>query len=100
MNNLEVSSNARAIDLIVARLVIPNVSSPPSSTCACNTHNSAKIGVFFEFAHAYLHKEASMLIFLLEIKQVRDDVKTFVGAYEFIVAKDWWGFNELHLCSI
>lgn len=41
-----------------------------------------------------------MLIFLLEIKQVRDDVKTFVGAYEFIVAKDWWGFNELHLYSI
>lgn len=30
---------------------------------------------------------------------VKDNVRTFVASYDFSLWKDWWGFNELPLCS-
>jgi len=98
------SLRAHAIDLIIARLIrrlaILNVSSSPSSIHAWNAHNSAKIQALFEFAPAYLHEEVFILIFFPEVKHVREDVKTYVDTYEFIVAKDSRGFTKLSLCLI
>lgn len=39
-----------------------------------------------------------MLVFLLEVKEVTQDVMTCVETYNFIIAKDWWGIDELLLC--
>lgn len=28
-----------------------------------------------------------------------DDVRTYVASYDFLLWKDWWGFNKMSLCS-
>jgi hypothetical protein len=39
-----------------------------------------------------------LLLFLLEFKTVRDDVRAYAASYGFALAKDWWAINELPLC--
>ena len=79
-------------------LFVSNIFALPSLIPIWNMHNSPDIKALFEFAHSYLHKEVAILIFLLEVEQIRDDVKTFEDTYEYIIAKVCWGFNEMPLC--
>lgn len=89
-------------DLIIADLPeglpVPNVSSPPHVIPAWNDHKRKNIEALFEFACAYLTDDGPLLLFVPEKKDVRDDVRTFAASYDFVLRKDWWGFNELPLC--
>ena len=81
---------------------------PPSTQCLLptrvyihdwNKHNSSHIKALFEFASTYLVDNVCMFIMILEVKVVRKDVMTYAATYEFTIAKDWWGINNLPLCS-
>jgi hypothetical protein len=89
-------------DLIIADLPeglhVPNVSSPPHIIPPWNDHKRKNIEALFEFACAYLTDDGPLLLFVHEKKDVREDVRTFAASYDFVLRKDWWGFNELHLC--
>ena len=53
----------------------------------------------FEFIDDFLTDDTPLLLFFPEFKTIRDDVKVYAASYGFALAKDWWGINDLPLCS-
>ena len=88
-------------DLLIGDLsegiFVPLVS--PSAILEWNKHDSDEIEGIFEFAFHFLQDDAHILLFVPESKNVRLDVWTFAATYEFVLIKDWWGINFMHLCS-
>lgn len=39
-----------------------------------------------------------MIVFLLEVSEVRHDAKTYAKTYNFVIVSNWWGINKLALC--
>ena len=39
-----------------------------------------------------------MLVCFPKVKEVRMDVMTYAEFFDFAIAKDWWGINNLALC--
>lgn len=72
---------------------VPKVLSPPNNTLFLNIHKSKNVEVLFEFAHAYLIDDGPLPLYVMEKKDVRDDVQTFAASCDFVLRKDWWGFN-------
>ena len=79
-------------------LVVPNVFSPSNLISSWNAYNSKNIKTLFEFANGFFSNDASLLLFLLEFKTIRDDIRAYAASYGFALAKDWWAINELPLC--
>jgi hypothetical protein len=59
-----------------------------------NAMHDVNIEALFEFACAYLIDDGSLLLFVPKKKNVREDVRTFAASYDFVLRKNWWGFNE------
>lgn len=53
----------------------------------------------YGYSHAYLNSGSCMLLFLPDVKNVKNDVRTHANTYVFIIVQDWWGIDELPLCS-
>ena len=79
-------------------LPVPNVSTPSHVIPAWNDHKRKNIEALFEFACTYLTDDGIFLLFVHEKKNVKVDVRTFAASHNFVLRKDWWGFNELPLC--
>ena len=54
----------------------------------------------FEFADGFFTDDAPLLLFFLEFKTVRDDVRAYAASYGFALANDLWAINELPLCLL
>lgn len=39
----------------------------------------------------------ALALFIPKKKDVKDNVRTYVVSYDFVLLKDWWGFSELQL---
>jgi hypothetical protein len=94
-----------ALAIVHLTLFVSFVSSPSDVIPKWNLHSSSHIEAFFEFA---LHKDACILIFMPsacmpisipKVKEVRYDVMTYAMTYNIMIVKDWWGINEMPLCS-
>lgn len=83
--------------MIYPHLSVPNVS-PPTNIPSWNIHRSKKIEALFEFIFPYLTDD-NLFILFFNRKDLRDNVTTFVASYDFVLWKDWWGYNKLQLCS-
>lgn len=77
---------------------MPNISFPPHAIPVWNVHKKKNIEALFEFVCAYLTNDGPLLLFVTKKENVRDDVRTFSASYDFVLQKDWWGFNKLPLC--
>lgn len=53
----------------------------------------------FKFPLIYLTDEGPLNLFVPKKKDVGDNIWTFVAFYDFVLAKDWWRFNNLSLGS-
>jgi hypothetical protein len=91
----------RGFDLLIADLSegLPMPIVSPSAIPEWNKRDSDEIEAIFEFAFHFLHDDAHILLFVPESKNVRLDVRTFAATYEFVLIRDWWGINFMHLCS-
>ena len=58
----------------------------PLGTLRLN-HTSKNIEALFEFSFAYLTDDSPLLLFVLEKKDVRVDVRTFAASYGFKLRK-------------
>ncbi len=93
----------RGFDLLIVDLPeglpVPHIFFPPSVVPEWNKHNTTEIEAIFEFAFSFLHDNAFILLFISECKHVRQDVRTYSATYGFTLLKDWWGINDMKLCS-
>ena len=64
-----------------------------------NVHVTDKIMAFFDFVYSLLHDDVALILFVFNIKTIRDDVKSFAHTYYFNFLRDWWRVNEMMLCS-
>lgn len=89
-------------DLIVAdlseNLHVLNVSSYPNLIPSWNAYNSNNIEVLFEFAYGFFTDDTLFLLFLLVLKMVRNDIRTYAPSCAFALVNDWWVINKLPLC--
>ena len=89
----------RGFDLLITYLLeglpVLHIFSPLSVIPERNKHNSTEIEAIFEFAFSFLHDDAFILLFIPECK----DVHTYSATYGFTLLRDWWGVNDMKLCS-
>lgn len=62
-----------------------------------NEHVNDKVEAIFEFTYSLLHDDVAIIVFVLEFKKIRDNVKNFTLTYYFNILHDWWGVNEMKL---
>ena len=54
----------------------------------------------FEFADDFLTDNTLLLLFLLEFKIIRNDIKAYAASYKFALSSNWWTITELSLCLV
>lgn len=63
-------------------------------------HEMKDIEALYKLVYGYLTDDVFMLLFLHELLKVKDNMRTyFAKTYDFTIEKDWWGIDELSLCS-
>ena len=91
------------IDLIIAdipeNLPVPTVSNPSSTVPSWNSRESGYVESIFEFARMYLQNNGALLLFHCDDRDLFTEVFDLADSYDFVMAKDWWGINELSLAS-
>ena len=57
----------------------------PPNNMPWNIHKSKNIEALFEFTFAYLTNDRPLLLFVLENRDVRNDMRIFVASYEVVL---------------
>jgi hypothetical protein len=65
-----------------------------------NVHVTDKIMAYFYFVYSLLHNDVALIVFVLNFKTIRDNVKSFAHFYYFNFLRDWWRVNEMMLCLL
>lgn len=90
------ATHARTEALIIASH--PVYFFPSSIVPKWNKHNIVEIEAIFEFIFSFLHDDAFIILFILECKDVCQDVHTYLTTYDFTLVRDWWDLNVMNLC--
>lgn len=73
------------IDVLPKGMLMPCFSSPPNATPFWNDHKTKNIEALFEIAFVYFTNDGPLLLYVHEKKGVKDDVRTFVASYDFLL---------------
>lgn len=91
------------IDLIIAdipeNLPVPTVSNPSIAVPPWNSREPGYVESIFEFARMYLQNDGALLLFHCDDRDLFTEVFDLADSYDFVMAKDWWGINDLNLAS-
>lgn len=79
------------VDLIIVDmpkgLLVPHVSML-ANVIPRNIHKHVHVGFYLNFLDVYLNTGGCMLLFLLEVKNVKDGVKTYANTCDVTIVKD------------
>lgn len=91
------------IDLLFAdvpkNLPVPGISVSDTDIPVWNQRQPPYLENLFAYAEKNLHDDAVLLLMHSDDPQLLREIHDWAFTYDFYVAKDWWGLNELHLTS-
>jgi hypothetical protein len=84
---------------ILEGLLVPMVSSPPTSIPEWNSNDKNLLALLFDFGSSLVHDNGVLLFFHKDALKLRADIRGFVKAYHVKIMKEWTGINRLPLTS-
>jgi hypothetical protein len=80
-------------------LLVPNMSSLPSSIPDWNQMHKDLLISVFDFAGRHVHDDGVLLLFLPDDLKLKATLQVYMEAYHFSVYQEWMGVNRLRLTS-
>jgi hypothetical protein len=84
---------------IPENLLVPNMSSLPSSIPDWNQMHKDLLISVFDFAGRHVHDDGVLLLFLPDDLKLKATLQVYMEAYHFSVYQEWMGVNRLRLTS-
>jgi hypothetical protein len=80
-------------------LLVPMVSSPPTSVPEWNSEDKNFLPLVFDFGSSLTHDNGVLLLFHKDDLKLRAAIRGFAKAYHFSIMKEWTGINRLPITS-
>jgi hypothetical protein len=80
-------------------LLVPMVSSLPTSILEWNSDDKNLLALLFDFGSSLVHDNGVLLLFHNDDLKLRVDIRGFAKAHHFKILKKWTGINRLPLTN-
>ena len=98
-----VQGTTGGVDLMIVDipegLLLPMVSSPPTSVLGWNSANKNFLPLVFDFGSSLVYDNRAFLFLHKDDLKLSADIKGFAKAYYFSILKEWTGINCLPITS-